>query len=55
MRLASNVKILHLVLHHTLEMMVPLESLDPKDHLMIIKAVMEQSEIVNDSHHIYCT
>ena len=40
-----------MVLQGTLEMMVPLESLDLRDHL-VIKAVMRLSKTAVDAHHI---
>ena len=40
-----------MVLQDTLEMMVPLESLDLRDHL-VIKAVMRLTETAVDAHHI---
>ena len=51
MRLAPKVKMVHQALQDVLEMMVPLENLDQKDHL-VIKAMVQLSKIVADAHHI---
>ena len=46
----SKVEMVKMVLLEYLEMMVPLESQDLKDHL-VIKVVMQLSGVVVDAHH----